>query len=643
MRGRAVALAAAVVALLASAPSLADTPAPPAGSGGRGGLPSSSADEHRDPYSPYERQTIDEAVDKLHVEIEPHPEGKVLEGVDVVTLDVFEKRDPLPGPLMRFANWFHATTRHYVIEREVLVSPGHRWDQALVDETARNLRGLPQLSLVLCVPLRGSAPGKVRLLVITKDVWSLRLNSNYTFENGRLEYLFLQPSEENLVGSHQQIYGNFVLDPGTITLGGQYVLPRLDGSRIALSVAANAVLNRATGHAEGSTGSFAYGQPLYSTLAKWAWGASIAWDDQIQRYYIGGQFTDFNPATGQCVPIANGAMPDGPKGCRYESDNLSGSYAVTRSWGSSLKHDLSFGFSASRAVNTPFDLSAFTPADQKAFAAAILPLTDTQIGPFVEYHDYSSRFIDVLDFETLGLTENFRRGHEVFVHVAPITTALHSTRNFVDIVASAAYTVPLGDGLVRGIVQSNVEVSTDSTPPAAQGRIPDGSIEGGLRIETPRIGIGRLVLDAHLLDRYHDYLNLKTTIGGSDRLRGYPSASFIGNDFLAANLEFRSRAVEIWGVHIGGAAFFDSGDAFNDFTQMSLKHSIGVGVRVLFPQIQRTVMRFDWGFPLTQGPGLPAPFPGDVTITFGQAFDVPTIPTSAASLPSYLGTSRTGP
>ena len=73
--------------------------------------------------------------------------------------------------------------------------------------------------------------------------------------------------------------------------------------------------------------------------------------------------------------------------------------------------------------------------------------------------------------------------------------------------------------------------------------------------------------------------------------------------------------------------FFDTGDAFNDFRQMSLKHSIGVGARVLFPQIQRTVMRFDWGFPLTQGPNLPAPFPGDVTVTFGQAFDVPAIPT----------------
>ena len=41
-------------------------------------------------------------------------------------------------------------------------------------------------------------------------------------------------------------------------------------------------------------------------------------------------------------------------------------------------------------------------------------------------------------------------------------------------------------------------------------------------------------------------------------------------------------------------------------------------------------MRFDWGFPLTPVPGLPTtarPFPGDVTLTFGQAFGMPVLPT----------------
>jgi len=623
MRSTRGALAALIgsAALVAAGPARADTPEPP--------------DERRDTYSAYERNTIDQGVSKLGAAVDPAPAGKILEGVDVITLDVFEKRDPLPWFLTPIANFFHATTRHYVIEREVLLAPGARWDQALVDETARNLRGLPQLSLVLTVALRGSAPDRVRLLVITKDVWSLRLNSNYTFENGRLQYLLLQPSEENLLGSHQQVYGNVVLDPATLALGGIYVIPRLDGSRIAASVAGNAILNRVTGKSEGSYGSFAYGQPLYSTLAEWAWGGNLGWSYSITRRFLGGEFTAFDPSSGTCTPIAAGVAPDGPGSCRYRSDKINDSYYVTRSWGAAHKHDLTLGFSANRNVYTPFDQSVFTPAQRSAFAATLLPVTDTQIGPYLQFHDYSSRFVDVHDFETLALTENFRRGHEFILQIQPISTALRSTRNFVDVFAALAYTVPLGDGLVRGLVQTDTEIGTDASPPPAQGRIPDATVEAALRVVTPRFGIGRLVFDTHVLDRVRDYVNTLSSLGGDTRLRGYPAGAFIGTGFFAANLEYRSRPFELFSVYFAGAAFYDVGDAFNDITKVVLKHSVGIGARVEFPQIQRSVMRFDWGLPLTPVPGLPStqrPFPGDITITFDQAFGMPVLPFSGQSL-----------
>jgi len=618
MRSTRGALAALIgsAALVAAGPARADTPEPP--------------DERRDTYSAYERNTIDQGVSKLGAAVDPAPAGKILEGVDVITLDVFEKRDPLPWFLTPIANFFHATTRHYVIEREVLLAPGARWDQALVDETARNLRGLPQLSLVLTVALRGSAPDRVRLLVITKDVWSLRLNSNYTFENGRLQYLLLQPSEENLIGSQQAVYGNIVLDPATLSLGGSYVIPRLAGSRIATTVGGSAILNRATGAAEGSYGSFSYGQPLYATLTKWAWGGAMGWNYAISRRFLGGEFTAFDAKSGTCVPIGAGVAPDGPGSCRYRSDQVNGSFFVTRSWGSAHKHDLTLAFTANRNEYSPFDSSFFTPTERAAFAATLMPVSDTQIGPYLQFHDYSSRFIDVHDVETLALTENFRRGHELILQVQPVSTALRSTRSFVDLFAAFAYTVPLGDGFVRGLVQANTEISTDSAPPPAQGRIPDASVEAALRIVTPRFGAGRLVFDTHVLDRYHDYINGLSSLGGDTRLRGYPSGAFIGKDFFAANAEYRSRPFELFSVDFAGTAFYDVGDAFNDFSKVLLKHSVGVGARIEFPQLERSVMRFDWGFPLTPAPGLPSTtraFPGDVTLTFGQAFGIPVIPT----------------
>jgi hypothetical protein len=61
-------------------------------------------------YSPYEEASIDEAAAQLETKPDSAPEGKIIEGIDVVTLDVIEPRDPAPAAL----NWLHATTRHYV-------------------------------------------------------------------------------------------------------------------------------------------------------------------------------------------------------------------------------------------------------------------------------------------------------------------------------------------------------------------------------------------------------------------------------------------------------------------------------------------------------------------------------------------------
>src|SRR5262249_25897458 len=75
-------VAVAALAPLAPAAAQADPPGPkPA---------------QRTGYSPYEQQTLERALAELKGVIDPKPEGKILEGVEIVRLDVFEDRDPLP-------------------------------------------------------------------------------------------------------------------------------------------------------------------------------------------------------------------------------------------------------------------------------------------------------------------------------------------------------------------------------------------------------------------------------------------------------------------------------------------------------------------------------------------------------------------
>jgi outer membrane protein assembly factor BamA len=101
---------------------------------------------------------------------------------------------------------------------------------------------------------------------------------------------------------------------------------------------------------------------------------------------------------------------------------------------------------------------------------------------------------------------------------------------------------------------------------------------------------------------------------------------------VVANFEYRTRPVEILACQLAGAVFFDAGDAFDGWGDFQPKQSAGFGLRVVFPQIDRTVLRADWGFPLMRGYRDPDSLPGDIVVTFKQAFPIPDVPSRAESI-----------
>ena len=118
---------------------------------------------------------------------------------------------------------------------------------------------------------------------------------------------------------------------------------------------------------------------------------------------------------------------------------------------------------------------------------------------------------------------------------------------------------------------------------------------------SPRTGLGRLVFDGGFLNRYENYLNRLSFLGGDTRLRGFPSEILAGKDIAVMNFEARSRPVEILSCQLGGVLFYDVGDAFNGWSNIVLKSSAGFGIRGLFPQLDRLVLRADVGFPISTG------------------------------------------
>jgi hypothetical protein len=592
---------------------LAQTPPPPA--------------ERLHVYSPYEEETIEEVLEKQDLSRDPSPEGKTVERIDIVPLDVFERRDALPTWL----NVFHVTSRKSVIRREVLLREGQRYEQALVDDTIRNLRrfpGVPQLSLVLVVAAKGSSADRVVVVVITKDVWSLRLNWNVLADAGGIDQLSLQPAETNFLGTHQILGANFILEPAAYTLGLDYMVPRLEGTRIALQSNANIMVNRDSGSPEGTYGGLVAGEPLFAGNTEWAWDSNVQWQDVIYRAYSNAQVRNYvDPRAGCSATDATCVVP-----FQFHQRVYQAQYELTRSFGWTTNHDFTLATNMGRAAyQTSF--SGANPRTVADFTSQVVPLGDTRAGPSLQYHTYEWKFVRVVDFDTLALQEDYRLGHDVVLRVYPAFKALGSSRDVVALYGAAQYTWAIRDGLFRIIVESDTEPEPS--------RVADAYVQPTAHLVTPTIaGAGRIVLDGTWLYRWRDYLNVTEFLGNGDRLRGYPTNFLVGQNLMAYNVEFRTRPIEIFSMELGAVAFYDAGDAYGGVERFQPYQSVGAGLRGLFPWLDRTVFQLDFGFPIERpiNPATGAPIaPYNFVLSFGQAFSTPTISALRPVLPTGQG------
>lgn len=561
-------------------------------------------------YSRYEQETIGLVSRQEGLSVDPEPEGKAIESIDVVALDVIEPRDPAPQLL----NMLHFRSRDHVIRREALLREGEPFRKVLADETARNLRRYSQLSLVIVLAARGSSPDRVRLVIITKDVWSLRLNWDAALSSGGFERLVLAPTETNLLGYQHSVGGRLELLPESYAVGLRYSIPRVVGSRVAATVDGGVILNRRSNDAEGSFGTLSVQRPLYSTRTPWALGFSAAFRHELQRRYVNASLSYFN------APSTPGRdnLP-----FLYRSDRATVTLSAIRSFGWALKNDVSGGVEFVRRQFSVPDAGLYDPVVVNDFRRLAVPTSDNRLSPYVQWRSYTSNFLRTLDVDTLALQEDVRLGHDVSAKLYPAWSALGSSRTLLGVSLTAGYTVALGNGYARLSAASTTEhqvIDRETPSSTTYQRIADGAFGMDGRVVTPRLPIGRFIADMSLLTRYRNYLNRTSFLGGDGRLRGWPSSYLVGKDFIAYNLEYRSRPVQILSCQIGGAVFYDVGDAFNGFKNLDPHQSAGVGFRALFPQLDRVVFRGDLGFPIQRG-GLPAGVaPYNFFLSFLQAF-----------------------
>ncbi len=582
------------------------------------------AQPHSQGYSSYERAIIGDALAQLRLTAAQAPEGRRIGHIHLVRLEVFEPRDPVPS----FLNVFHTRTRPRIILSELLFERGDLFDWERLEESARSLRTREQLSVVLVIPVDGTSPDTVDVLVITKDVWSLRLNWSAEVLNDGLTALTVQPSETNLAGTHALIGGLFTLEPDVYSFGGFLSQSNIEGSRLTFSVNAGTILNRSTDAREGSFGLFRYGLPLYSLSARWGWLVHVQWLTEVDRLYNGMEQAWFDAreisegdpcgvGIDQCIPY------------EYHSDSWIGAYELTRSYGSVVKVDASLGAEvASRRYSVVARDGVSTDALAR-FRRQELPISDRRVSPFVQLRTFEARYTSILDHSTLGLQEDVQLGYDAILRMYTALESMASSRDLLGSRAAASFTAVPGHGVVRVLGTNDMQVSGPGES--------DARLTVRVHAATPPTFAGRLVFDGLVSTKYRDYFNTKLRLGGNTRLRGYAPDEFIGKDTASSNLEFRTRPVEVLSALIGGAVFWDVGDAVDGFDQLALKQAVGAGIRLLFPQLDRAVFRADWGIPLVDplasqvarsAPTSRSSFsslPGQLYVSFEQAFGMPSI------------------
>ncbi len=553
--------------------------------------------------SSYEESVLTEVEARAGAARDPAPDGKWVESIEVHRVEVFDRRDPIPD----FLNWLHATTRERLVAREILLGVGKPFSAALAAESERNLREIYQLSLVLVVPLRGSAPDRVRIAVVTKDVWSLRAAWDPEITREGFLSSHLAVDEINLAGRLKtaSVRGGF--DPGSFWYGLRYVDPRVAGSRQFALAGAQLVFDRDTGEPEGSFGNLWYGQDLYSLETRWAYDAFVGWRRDVEEIYLGGSPRTFDAD----VTAADDTLP-----LEWERGVYFARYEAIRSFGRRSKLDLGAGMEALRAehalpAGAPGDLAALDELRRRE-----LPPSHQRLGPVLGLRAYSTRFLRTLDVDTLALQEDVALGHDLSLQLFPTSAALGSTRTMLGLAAAVGYTARLGDGFARARAAAALEVAGE--------RDSDAVVEAGLHLVTPRLGWGRVVYDATIVDRPRDYHHERIVLGGENRLRGYPIGRLRGATAAATTLEFRTTSVGFWGIELGSAAFVDVGDAPERLTELAPRASVGGGARVLLPMFDRSVFRLDVGFPLDRGPG-GVDSPWGLFMGFYQAVPTPRI------------------
>ena len=502
---------------------------------------------------------------------------------------LFDTSDPAIdrrfGWAYRLANSLHVRTRRSVIERELLFGPGDCFDQYLLEETERLLRGYQFLSQVdlFGVP---QPDGSYHVIVDTRDQWSTQFDLRLTLEEG-LKVEGFRLRETNLLGTGQEL-GLFYIDRDvTRDYGVAYATPQLAGTRWDLSGA----LGRTRA---GTLAEQVIAYPFVGEVGHWAARQSFRREDQFFDYITID--TTRLETEHLLLPVREKVFDVG-LGLRIgERGNLT-TLGVMFSY-----EELIYPGLPQVAVGGNFDERV--PADSQM--VAILAHQTQQLGSIrlgLLLGQRNIWWVKRRGYDSMRGQQDIPLGAEAAFAFARSIPALERDDDLVT--SFRVYTgIEYGNALFLGRARADVRRDFDAIDAAGEWK--DLYAEGEVLNYWKPAGLPRhtFFVRAAATSGWNTRTPFQLTLGGDRNLRGYREERFPGGQRLVVNAEDRIYLGWPWRdvFDLGATLFVDAGRMwpgdvpFGD--NSGWRASAGIGLRGSFPAGSRNTFRVDFAAPV---------------------------------------------
>jgi len=529
--------------------------------------------------SSLEKETVDQAMAELKLEPVEDLKQKEIKGILIYTESPFAKEKDI---LSRIGDSLHKNTTDGAIFESLNIKAGDLYDEDLIKDNEKNLRNKSIRSISVIVPVRkkGEFNENIYLLVVSRDIFSLRPSFSLEGSFLNIEDLYASFGEYNLFGTERALIADYHLSKATHAVGLNFIDPRILKSSWSLNLNPQIIFSRQKVFGEGFYGRLELEKPLRFLNDTWGYDFSIAGGSRPKVPFKGFEVRIIKLPSGKTVER------------RFHYANLSGRAIFTRSFGSIYKKEVFFGYGFDKKnPSIPKDLS-LTDDERSEFIKSVLPKKELLSFAIIGFSYFHNRYLDLYDYDNFKTRELIRLGPELSLSadLSP-KILLRGDDDFISPSISLAFTKNLGlDSFINFKISGSARFD---------GKWSDEMSSFKLLCAMPQISkIFRPVLSARFIDIKNNRNNQTFTLGSDNALRGVESSYLEGTTAVRGNLEFRSNSLKLLSIYAGAVLFYDIGSAFFDWHSAQLVHNTGFGLRIFAPQLSATSLRLDLAFPL---------------------------------------------